>query len=151
VRNWTAWSLSRSAQNTLASVPAAQRAASDADGDGIGGLAEFAFGLDPGAPDATGFAGSLTGPESARGLPVLRVARAFDGLDYMELQFPRRVGAGLTYQMQSSANTGTWTAAGTIEVLRPLGPGWELCRTRDPVPMDNAQARRFLRLRVTQP
>ena len=142
-----------SAQNALAALPTnAARAADDSDGDGAAGLLEYAFGLNPGAADRATFAGSQTGPENARGLPVLRVTRALDGRDYLELHFPRRLNSGLTWQMQATADpVAAWQNIGTLEVLRPLGADWELCRTRDTLPLDPARPRRLVRLRVTQP
>ena len=141
------------AQNALASLPAnTARAADDSDGDGAAGLLEFAFGLDPGAADFALFTGSLTGLENARGLPALHVARALDGRDYLELHFPRRLNAGLTYQMQAATGTAaSWQDTGTLEWLRPLGADWELWRTRDTLPLDPARPLRLVRLRVTQP
>ena len=145
---FTTWS----AQNALASLPTIPaRAADDSDGDGAAGLLEYAFGLNPGAADFATFAGSETGPENARGLPALRVTRALDGLTYLELHFPRRLNSGLTYQMQATADPAAWQNTGALEVLRPLGADWELCRTRDTLPLDPARTRRLIRLRVTQP
>ncbi|HWB04288.1 MAG TPA: hypothetical protein VG796_14765 [Verrucomicrobiales bacterium] len=148
------WTFSTwASKSVLASLPTnAARAADDSDGDGAAGLLEFAFGLDPGAADVTFFAGSLTGPDDARGLPMPRIGRSLDGADYLELHFARRLNSGLSYQMQGAVDpAGSWESTGTLEVLRPLGADWELCRTRDTVPVDPAGPRRFVRLRVTQP
>ena len=142
------------AQNALASLPtAAARAADDSDGDGAAGLLEFAFGLDPGVNDAAVFTGALTGAENARGLPALKVGRALNGQDFLELHFPRRLNSGLTIQMQAAATpAGPWLPTGTIEVLRPLGADFEMCRIRDALPLDPAaRARRFVRLLLSQP
>jgi hypothetical protein len=148
------WTFSTwAARNALAGLPTnAARAADDSDRDGAAGLLEYAFGLDPAAADFTLFTGSITGSENARGLPVLRVTRALDGRDYLELHFPRRLNSGLTYQMQAAADpAASWANTGALEVLRPLGADWELCRTRDSLPQEPASPRRLVRLRVTQP
>jgi hypothetical protein len=83
---------------------------------------------------------------------VLRVARGLDGRDYLEFQFPRRLNSGLAWQMEAAADpVAPWLDTGALEVLRPLGADWELCRTRDSLPLDPARPRRMVRLRVTQP
>ncbi len=149
---WTfaAWS----SQNALALLPTpAARAADDSDGDGAAGLLEFVFGLDPGIPDAAVFAGSITGAEDERGLPALKIARGAGGVDYLELQFPRRLHSGLTFQMQGASTPGgPWQNTGILEVLRPLGADFELCRCRDSLPLDPAvRPVRFVRLLISQP
>jgi hypothetical protein len=83
----------------------------------------------------------------------LRIARGLDGEDYLELQFPRRLHSGLTFQMQGAPGpAGPWQPTGTVQVLRPLGADFELCRCRDSLPLDPAaRDRRFVRLLISQP
>jgi len=147
--SFAAWS----AQNVLSSIPsAATRAASDSDHDGVSGLLEFAFGLDPAAPDHHYGSGLLAGPENGRGLPLLQPVTGADGLRYLAFDFPRRINAGITYQMQAAnAAVGAWQNTGTLEVLRPLGPDWEMCRFSDSLPVSASRPLRFVRLKVSQP
>lgn len=146
LKNFTAWATG----TPLASLPTlTARLQNDSDADGIPGLLEYAFGLNPALSDRREFPAGMTAPETARGLPAFRIITVA-GVRYFACEFPRPVGSGLTWKLQTSDRTSNWQDTTTLEVLRPLGPDWELCRIVAPEPV-SAGPRRIGRLSVNQP
>jgi hypothetical protein len=136
-----------------ASVPwagADSSPAADPNGDGIGNLLAYALAISPVAP--------ATGPEGARGLPAVALDDATPGGPWLSLAYRKNPYAvDLAYAVESSADLVAWTplAPDGVTVIDevadpdPDGDGGAVLR-RVRVPAPDADARRFLRLRVTR-
>ncbi len=114
----------------------------DADGDGLANIVEFAHGLDPASDDTALVAAPL-------GLPVIRLVTGGDGLQYCELQFPRRRSTSAHSQQAefSTGPAGPWAVSSITPVVIPVDDDWEIVTVRDVLPA-LAPARRFGRVRV---
>ncbi len=110
----------------------------DIDGDGLNGLAEYAFGRNPRSADGTGVATPSIVSDG--------------GTDYLAITFTRRHKAlDLTYTVEVSADLTIWSAVTTqIGTTLDLGNGVERVTIRDNAPF-NAEPGRFLRVRVLKP
>jgi hypothetical protein len=120
---------------------------SDADRDGVAGLIEYAFNLDPktAAPPVR----LIAGAGSIAGLPAVDLVPDGQGGHRLRMEYLRRVGAGLTYTPQFSGNMDWAEAAGPVTVT-PIGDGleWERCVVEDSQSTTSA-SRRFARVRVS--
>lgn len=82
----------------------------DPDRDNIPNLLEYAFNLNPRAPDTGGLPFSV------------KMANPADGEDYLEFTYRRRIGAvGITYTIETSADCTTWSPA-TSQYQTAAGP-----------------------------
>ncbi len=119
-------------------LPAFSGPAADADGDGTTNLLEYAFGLDPLAPDA------------ATALPVVSVLD-IGGTRYLALAYTRaKLATDLAYALEASGDLATWTATTPVEVNVTDHGATETVLVREATPLPSG-AKRFLRLRVTLP
>jgi hypothetical protein len=110
----------------------------DPDHDGASNLAEFAYNLNPLAPDARPLA-----PGGTNGLPLVRFLPGVSG-GVMEMEFVRRKGttaAGLTYTAQFSDDFDTAWINGQTPVVTSLNPDWDRIVVRDATP--GPKPRRF--------
>ena len=118
---------------------------SDADQDGIAGLLEYAFNLDPksaGPPLKL-----IPGASSTAGLPAVSLVPDGQGGSRLRIEYLRRIGAGLTYTPEFSSNM-TWSAATQTVTVTPIDANWERCIVDD-TQSTSSSARRFGRVRVT--
>jgi hypothetical protein len=119
---------------------------SDADRDGVAGLIEYAFNLDPktAAPPLR----LIAGAGSIAGLPAVDLVPDGQGGHRLRMEYLRRVGAGLTYTPQFAGNMDWAEAVGQVTVT-PVGDGleWERCVVEDSQSTTSA-SRRFGRVRV---
>ncbi len=111
----------------------------DPDGDGIPNLAEYALGLNPKAPDATG-------------APVASIQN-IGGSNYLTLTYRQVLyDTDISYNVQVSGDLVTWDcgAGFTAVVGSPIdnGDGTETWTIQDLVPSDSATAR-FIRLQIS--
>ena len=123
---------------------------SDADGDGVKNLMEYAFDLSPLVADQAS-------------LPQFTVQRhPFGGGQqrFLTIQFPRQLGAtNLTYTVQGSSNLVHWTAVCTVSGTNtPVGPGFvsqsgtdylRQVTARDIVPIESGASMRYIRFVLT--
>ncbi len=121
----------------LDDLPFGPEAALDMDLDGVSGLIEYAFSLDPGNADYFHLA-----PGSARGLPSLHLGS--DPASSFQLDFIRR-RTGLSYLPEfTDSLAGPWVPfPERIEVIERMNPIWDRCRVTAP------PGQRFGRIRVT--
>jgi len=116
--------------------------AADPDNDGADNAAEFAFNLNPDAPDAV----PLT-PAGASGLPLWQVEN-IEGRDRYTVTFVRRT-ACLSYTIEVSRDLQTWDQPEFQPVGSsiPLPGGWERVKFADREPFPGLN-RRYLRLSI---
>jgi len=136
--------------------------AGDFDGDGIVNLMEYALGINP------------TIPTGANGLPALPAGISGSSSDqpllqdrlFLSFSIPQTAPADVTYTVQATDNPGgpwtdvarkvgtgswTWLAGGTNRLYTSVQAPYELVQAGDVNPRDNANPRRFMRLKVTTP
>lgn len=120
---------------------------SDADHDGVAGLIEYAFNLDP--KIANHPVRLVAGAESVAGLPAVDLVPDGQGGRRLRMEYLRRTGAGLTYTPQFAANMDWAEATGPVTVT-PIGDGteWERCVVEDSQSTPSA-SKRFGRVRVS--
>ena len=122
---------------------------SDVDGDGIPGMMEYAFHLDPKTPGPQ--VRLEAGAGSLAGLPAVTVIADGPGGGRLRIEYLRRKGGMLQYtpQFASGLDAADWVAAdgGSIQVT-DLGGDWERCVVDDPQPL-SAAAKRFGRVAVS--
>lgn len=110
----------------------------DLDGDGVPNLMEFALGLTPGSSSYQGRqAQSIVGDAGA----------AYLALTYTR---PEPAPAGISYLVEASGDLATWSATDITEIGNTSGGGFRTLTLRDGIDL-NANPKRFLRLRVSQP
>jgi hypothetical protein len=121
--------------------PLAARVA-DPDSDGVENASEFAFSMNPNAPDAV----PLT-PVGTAGLPRFAVEE-IEGRPRLTVEFIRRP-ACLSYTLEASADLDLWDQPEPIAVGAPvsLPGGLERVKWADPEPYGGL-SRRFLRVTV---
>ncbi|MCE9611503.1 MAG: hypothetical protein K8R23_15000 [Chthoniobacter sp.] len=103
----------------------------DSDGDGIPDLIEYALGLNPQFPSASGVT-----------MPTIQ---PFGGVRYLTMSLARFLPpSDATLSIEVSGNLQTWLPATVVTSTSSL------LQARDPVPADGA-AGRFIRLKVTRP
>ena len=103
--------------------------------DGLCNLLKFAFGLNPTICDRR-----LLGDPSLGGEPNILITN-----EAVTLRYLRRIGAGLTYQAQSSTDLQQWKNVITNESVVPVNATWELV-TALPLALGE---KRFWRVAVT--
>jgi Glucodextranase, domain B len=112
----------------------------DLDSDGHPNLLEYAFNTNPQANDSNPFqCGAVT--------------KAGDGLKYLEISYPRRIGAlDLVYTVEVSDDLTTWPLPGTntepVSIV-PKGDGITETVTIRVLPAITSAAKKFARVRVT--
>jgi hypothetical protein len=136
---YQAWAATHFSASELAdsSVGAAE---ADPDGDGLSNLSEYALGGDPRVADSTAL------------VPTCSLSTGADGHDHLTLT--ARLVAAATDLECSALVTGdlqTWQSGdGVVETLSDtVNGGVRTLVLRDREPVDNAGARRFMRLSVT--
>ncbi len=112
----------------------------DLDGDGRLNLLEYAFNTNPRATDVNPFQSGA-------------VTKAGDGLKYLEISYPRRIGAlDLVYIVELSDDLTTWPSPGSateqVSVM-PKGDGTTETVTVRVLPAMTTVPKKFVRLRVT--
>lgn len=119
-------------------VPIGTPAEGDLDGDGVPNLMEFALDLTPGS---SGYQGRLA-------QSIVDDA----GADYLSLTYtrPEPAPAGISYLVETSGDLATWSTTGVTEIKNTSGGGLLTVTLRDGVEL-NANPKRFMRLRVSQP
>lgn len=122
---------------SLAAAPAG-----DADGDGIGALLEFAFGLDPGRADH-----AILTPDRTTGLPRISIASG-NGHHSLRFEFVRRRDGLLEYQPQVTNDLTNFEAVPGPERITIIDADWERVIVDTPVPVERP-ARLFGRVKVT--
>jgi alpha-tubulin suppressor-like RCC1 family protein len=117
----------------------------DTDRDGLSALVEYAFNLNPSAPDA---GHRLGGAGSTSGLPVAGTITDGNGNRRLKLEYLRRIGGGMTYvpQFTSGLGAASWTDATQAPVVTPVTEEWERCVVED----QGTFPARFGRIRVTR-
>jgi hypothetical protein len=120
---------------------------SDVDGDGVPGMIEYAFSLDPQNPGPP----LILTPELMAGLPSITVAPDDEGQLRLRIEFIRRTGSPLTYAAQFAGNiaAGDWLPVddSRFQILT-TSPGWQRCVAWDSEPL-SSQGRRFGRVAVS--
>ncbi len=131
--------------NYFASAPN-NSATANPTGDGAPNLLKFAFNLAPNQPNAA----VMTAGNGVSGLPLIRVEDI--GGPRFTIEYLRRKGAGLTYQVQSSTDLQTWGAASVSPVGAPtrIDSVWERVKLQCDQPIA-AGGTEFLRVQVTSP
>jgi alpha-tubulin suppressor-like RCC1 family protein len=120
---------------------------SDTDGDGVPGMIEHAFNLNPkiaGPP-------LILPPNQMAGMPSITVAADGEGQFRLRIEFIRQTGSLLTYKAQFSSHIaeGNWLSVdeSRLEIIA-TSPGWERCVAWDSEPL-LSQSRRFGRVAVS--
>lgn len=120
---------------------------SDTDGDGVPGMIEHAFNLNPkiaGPP-------LILPPNQMAGLPSITVAADGEGQSRLRIEFIRQTGSPLTYKAQFSSDIaeGNWLSVdeSRLEIIA-TSPGWERCVAWDGELL-SSQSRRFGRVAVS--
>jgi len=103
---------------------------SDTDGDGIGILEEYAFGLDPAVASVTG-------------VPTVGT----EGTDLTLTYQLERTRTDLTVEIEESTDLITWTAA-TVSSTTTVSDSGSIRTYKAKVPLDGAE-KKFLRLKIT--
>jgi alpha-tubulin suppressor-like RCC1 family protein len=121
-------------------------ATADGDRDGIPGLVEHAFNLDPKTPGPP--LRLVSGAGSTIGLPVIELVTDAKGHQRLRMEYLRRIGGRLIYAPQFSGGLGAndWETAGAPAVT-PIDSDWERCVVEDAVSLAQAP-RRFGRVGV---
>ncbi|MDP3850864.1 MAG: hypothetical protein Q8Q59_10195 [Luteolibacter sp.] len=119
----------------------------DADKDGVSGVIEYAFNMNPkvaGPPLRL-----VAGAQSEVGLPVIDLVAAGPEHQRLRIEYIRRVGSGMRYTaaFASSLDAGNWESAEDRVIISPAGTGWERCVVEDTLTTANAP-RRFARVAV---
>ncbi len=116
--------------------------AADPDNDGADNLAEFAFNLNPNAPDAVALI-----PVGTAGLPRFAVEE-IEGLPRLTVEFIRRISCA-SYTFEASTDMDVWDQPEPIPVGAPvaLPGGFERVKWAD-TELFGKSARRFLRVRI---
>jgi hypothetical protein len=114
----------------------------DSDHDGVPLLAEWAFGLDPTAPDARQASGGTPGLPSGRIVSV-------NGVDYPAIEyFVRKTAVGLDYFPEFAGDTaGPWLAESVVVAETDLDSTWKRVTARGVLPVSSSP-KNFARLRV---
>ena len=110
----------------------------DIDHDGLSGLLEYAYGLNPKVADTTG-------------RPITAI-QAIDGVKYLTLTFRRSPTAtDLIYTPQSGGSISVWNGT-PVQVGTAINnaDGTQTVTFRDSVPITGATPQRFIRLQVTR-
>lgn len=120
---------------------------SNIDGDGVPGMIEYAFNLDPKNPGPP----VILGPDAMAGLPSITVTPDDEGHLRLRIEFIRRTDSPLTYKAQFSGDfaAGNWLPVDDSKVqILATGPGWQRCVAWDSEPI-SSQSRRFGRVAVS--
>jgi uncharacterized delta-60 repeat protein len=125
--------------NFLATDPPGDRAAAaDPDGDGVVNVLEYAFGMNPKAPDRSGL------PKAG----LLQVGnQTYLALTYLR---PKTAPADLAYEWQTSTDLSNWQAVGGVDVGGSVPQGERVAVTVRPQAPVTATPGGFYRLRVKQ-
>jgi hypothetical protein len=109
----------------------------DLDRDGRVNLLEYAFNDDPRAPEANP-------------LQMAIVPKLGDGLNYLEVSYPRRIGAlDLSYVVETSSDLATWASSSTEAVsVVPTGDGITEMVTVRVLPALSSGGKKFARVKV---
>ena len=132
-----AWRLSKFTPTELLNSSISGLSA-DIDHDGLNGLLEYAFGLDPKVA-------------STAGTPVTAI-QTINGFKYLTLTFRRSPAAtDLTYTPQSGGALNLWNGT-PVQVGTPISnaDGTQTVTFRDSVPITRTTPQRFIRLQVTR-
>jgi alpha-tubulin suppressor-like RCC1 family protein len=120
----------------------------DLDKDGVPGMVEYAFNMDPKAAGPP--VRLVPGGGSTAGLPSITLVPAPGGGQRLRLEYIRRVGSILTYTPQFGTGLAAvnWqTAANPVQSFL-IVPGWERCVVEDSQ-ATSAASRRFGRVAVS--
>jgi alpha-tubulin suppressor-like RCC1 family protein len=121
----------------------------DIDADGVPGMIEYAFNLDPVNPGPPVILGA--DPLAMTGLPSITLERDTEGEPRLRIEFIRRTDGWLTYRAQFAGDlaAGDWTSADETDLeIETISPGWQRCVAWDSVPQ-TAQSQRFGRVAVS--
>lgn len=119
----------------------------DADGDGMSQLMEYALGLNPRYAEPRSFDPDLF---FTRGLPHFSLETSGDGKHHLVMTYRRRMyEATVAYQAEFADAPGTFSPATSNGVAIPIGDCWEEVRVRDEE-ASGTDSRRFGRLKVTR-
>lgn len=118
----------------------------DADGDGLGQLMEYAFGLDPAIPDRQVFNPADADP---KGLPIVSHTYAGDGLHNLWISFLTRFGGlPLTYTVEYTSDFIHYDRQSSFSFQEPtLSPQWGYINAYD-FNGTGREPKRFVRLKV---
>jgi hypothetical protein len=121
-------------------------ATADADRDGVAGLVEYAFNLDPKTPGP--LLRLVSGAGSTIGLPVIELVEDTQGHHRLRMEYLRRIGGELIYtpQFSSGLDANAWEPADAPTVTS-ISAEWERCVVVDAVSIEQAP-RRFGRVGV---
>jgi Regulator of chromosome condensation (RCC1) repeat len=114
---------------------------SDADKDGMPGLLEYAFNLNPKVPGP--LVNIVPGAGSTSGFPAITMEPDGVGGQRLRLEYIRRIGSTMTYTPQfgnSPAGSGLSDATGTV-IITPIDAEWERCVVTDSQSTGTAQRR----------
>ena len=121
----------------------------DADHDGVPGVIEYAFNLDPKAAGPP--LQLVAGEGSSAGLPAINLVDDGQGHCRLRMEYLRRVGGSLaltyTPQFSSSLNPADWSSATLPITVTPINANWERCVVEDSLSTAEAP-RRFGRVSV---
>lgn len=121
----------------------------DSDVDGIPGIIEYAFNLDPVNPNPPLVLGADS--EVMAGLPCVKLALDGNGVPKLCIEFLRRMSGPVTYRAQFTSDlaAGDWTAAeDALTESETVAPGWQRCMAWDSMPY-SSHRRRFGRVAVS--
>jgi hypothetical protein len=122
---------------------------SDIDADGVPGMIEYAFNLDPKNPGPRVILDA--DPDAIAGLPSITLANDVDGQPRLRIEFIRRTDGPLAYRAQFAGDlaAGDWTTVDESNLqIDTISPGLQRCVAWDSVPL-SSQSRRFGRVAVS--
>jgi alpha-tubulin suppressor-like RCC1 family protein len=120
----------------------------DKDKDGVPGMLEMAFNLDPNVAGPPKYL--IPGAQSNAGLPAISMVAAGADRFRLRIEYLRRIGNGWTYtpQFAGALDPAAWAAAANPVTVTPVNAEWERCVVEDTLTTAQA-ARRFGRVAVT--
>ena len=122
---------------------------SDVDHDGLPGMIEYAFNLDPKNPGPP--VSLVLGGNSTAGLPAIELVDDGSGNLRLRIEFIRRIGSILTYspQFAGSLDPSAWVSVTNSQIqVTNMNNGWERCVVEDTQTV-SAAATRFGRVAVS--
>lgn len=122
------------------------------DGDGLGILLEFAFGLNTGANDNTSLVADVnSGILTSRGTPIVFHQATQNGVDIRAVFIRRKnpAASGISYTPQFSADMETWVDGTSLPIVLADDGDYELVSVRYPLFVNNRKAQ-FFRIAVAE-
>jgi alpha-tubulin suppressor-like RCC1 family protein len=103
----------------------------DADKDGVSGMIEYAFNLNPKVPGPP--IRLVPGANSSAGLPAIDLIPAGPSHQRLRIEYLRRTGGGVVYtpQFASGLNPADWVSVSSPITVSDAGQGWERCVVED--------------------